>query len=374
MSVKPIELSDWHCSDMQRVLVNEVLDSGRLTYGPMTQQFEERWASLHDREYAIFTSSGTSALKIALGALKELHQWDSKTEVLVPAVTFIASVSAVLMNDLLPVLVDVDPDLSMNILDMERKAGPNTKAIMPVHLLGQSSDMSNFIGFAQRHDLVIVEDSCESCFVKDEHGFPIGSRGDIACFSTYFTHQLSTGVGGFITTNDATHVPLIRSLMFHGRDPNYLSIDDNIKEGVYRDRFKFPRFGHSDRLTELEAALGVAALRQRNALRLEQGLESFGTFPWRNGVPHGYMMFPICVKDRDRLVGHLERSNIHTRTLMPLTNQKAVQDYFGIGSDLEDLFPCAKRINEEGLLLPCHPGLSSSDIDKIISTIKDFCA
>lgn len=365
-----ISMADWKVTRKQKKLIKQVLKSGRLTYGAKTKELEERFADIHNANHALFTSSGTAALKIALHALKDKYGWKDGDEVIIPAVTFVATMNVVLMNNLKPVLVDVDENtININPEMIERAITKRTVAILPVHLLGQPADMDKIMVIAKKHKLKVVEDSCETMFVNE-------IQGDIACFSTYLAHLLVTGIGGFITTNDDKLAPVMRSMMFHGRDESYLNIDD--KPSDISKRFWFPRFGYSDRMTELEAALGLGELdswedmiaaRQTNAMYLMDHLQDVPiTFPVKHIHQHSFMFFPMLVKDRDGLMLHLEKNGIQTRTMMPLTTQPVVKPY------LKGMYPVANIINEIGLLIGCHQYLKRKDLDFIIETIKEFYA
>src|SRR5262249_5744359 len=150
----------------------------------------------------LMCNSGTSALQIALAALKEVYGWQDGDEVLVPALTFVATPNVVFYNNLKPVFVDVDPQyFTIEPSKIEAKITPRTRAVMPVHIGGLPCDMDPILELACRHDLRIVEDSAEAMF-SCYRGRPVGSFGDVGCFSTYVAHMLVTGVGGVCTTND----------------------------------------------------------------------------------------------------------------------------------------------------------------------------
>lgn len=383
--MKTITMADWKVTRFQRRLIKKILKSGRLTYGPYTKELEDRFAELHDRKYALFTSSGTAALKIALHALKDRHGWKDGDEVIIPAVTFVATMNVVIMNNLKPVLVDVDWDANINPDLIEKAITKRTRAIIPVHLLGQPAPMDAIMEIAERHDLRVVEDSCETMFVSRD-GSIAGSRGDVACFSSYLAHLMVTGIGGFIATNDKELATIMRSMMFHGRDESYLNIDDNKKTGqeftdMVAKRFHFPRFGYSDRMTEMEAALGLSDLRswkkmirtrQNYAMYLMEGLRDLPQigFPVIDPREHAFMFFPMICLNRDQLVEHLEKNGIHTRHLMPLTTQPVVRKYFKKG--LIKKYPMATAFNKCGLLLGCHQYLKKSDLDYMIKQIRGF--
>ncbi len=367
--MKSITMAEWAVTRKQRKLIKQVLKSGRLTYGDKTRELEKRFAEIHGVKHALFTSSGTAALKIALHALKDKYGWKDGDEVIVPAVTFVATVNVVVMNNLKPVLVDIDPaTVNIDPEQIEKAITKKTRAIMPVHLLGQPANMEAILKIAKKHKLQIVEDSCETMFVNKV-------QGDVACFSTYLAHLLVTGIGGFITTNDDKLATTMRSMMFHGRDESYLNIDD--KPVDISKRFWFPRFGYSDRMTELEAALGLGELdgwqdmierRQDNATYLMLSLPEQVTFPITNHSLHSFMFFPMLVERRDELMVHLEKCGIQTRTMMPLTTQPVMQPY------VKKKYPNADYINKNGLLIGCHQYLTKRDLDYIVECIEEFYA
>ncbi|HLB77655.1 MAG TPA: aminotransferase class I/II-fold pyridoxal phosphate-dependent enzyme, partial [Candidatus Dormibacteraeota bacterium] len=165
--VRTIGLGTASITPAQRRYVNDVLDKNRLSYGEYTRRFEREFARLHERTFAIFCNSGTSALQVAVHAMKEHFGWKDGDEILVPAITFVASANVVLQNGLVPVFVDVEPDHFG--IDPDQLAGhlsPRTRAVMPVHLFGQPCDMDPILAFASDHDLRMLEDSCETMFVR----------------------------------------------------------------------------------------------------------------------------------------------------------------------------------------------------------------
>jgi len=371
-------------------LVMQVLDSNRLSYGPMSQTFEETFAEIHGCQFGVVSNSGTSALHVAVAALKEIHKWNDGDEVIVPAVTFVATLNVVLHNNLKPVIVDVDPEhYDMDPVKLAEAVTPKTRAIIPVHLFGQPCDMDPIMSIATEHDLRVIEDSCETMFAQ-YRGRSVGSIGDIGCFSTYVAHLLSTGIGGLNTTNVPEYAIKLRSLVNHGRDSIYLSIDDDDNLGeerlrsVVERRFKFISPGHSFRITEMEAALGVAQLKTRdemltarraNGRFLMQALEPISDHlqlpSVRPGSDHSFMMFPLVVREaaKNELVMHLEQHGIETRDMLPLTNQPVYRRMLDIR---EDDFPIAKRINDHGFYIGCHQDLTSADLDYIVEVLQTY--
>lgn len=375
-----------------RELVLEVLESNRLTAGPMMARFEREVARLHQRRYALMCNSGTSALHIALAALREVDGWKDGDEVLVPAITFVATANVLLHNGLRPVFVDVEPDLFM--LDparIEERITDRTRAIMPVHIGGCPCAMDPIMQSSRAHGLRIVEDSAETMFAR-YRGRPVGSFGDVGCFSTYAAHVITTGVGGLCATDDARLLSIMQSLMNHGRDSVYVKIDDDrAVEGeelfdIVERRFSFVRLGHSFRCTEMEAAIGVAQLerreadwkqRQSNARRLGAGLaplrDRLQLPAPRPEAEHAWMFYPMVVTDpsieRADLVRHLEARGIETRYLLPLINQPVYRALYG---DLDAEYPVAAMLNERALYVGCHVEMTDADADHVIESIHEF--
>lgn len=379
-------------SNLAKKYVNEVIDSNRLSYGKFSRQFEEKMAKIHSRDFAIFCNSGTSALQVALQVLKDKYKWSDGDEVLVPSVTFIATSNVVIHNNLKPVFVDVEEDFfCIDPKLIESKITKKTRAIIPVHLFGQSSDMANIMSIARKHNLKVVEDSCEAMFVNYK-GKPVGSRGDIACFSTYATHLITTGVGGLAMTNDADLAVRIKSYFNHGRDGIYLSIDDDDTTEskklfkIVERRFSFIHLGHSMRLTELEAAVGLAATvgyknvvskRQKNSKYIIKRLkrwEKFLRLPTiRPGAEHAFMLFPIVVINekisRDKLIEYLEINGVETRYLMPLLTQPIYKELFG---NLINKYPQARKLDKSGFIIGCHQDINSKELEYLGDLFDTF--
>ncbi|MDE1860596.1 MAG: DegT/DnrJ/EryC1/StrS family aminotransferase [Candidatus Micrarchaeota archaeon] len=385
-----IGVGDLKLTKEDKAMVNKVLDSNRLSYGPVSKEFEHEFAHLHDSKFGIFTNSGTSSLQIALAALKERYGWADGDEVIVPAVTFIATSNIVIHNNMRPVFVDVE-ETTFNIdpKKIEKAITPRTRAIIPVHLLGLPADMDPIMAIAKKHDLRIIEDSAETMFAKYK-GRTVGSFGDIGCFSTYIAHYIVTGVGGINTTSDKELAVMLRSIMNHGRDSIYISIDDDSTNDVNKlkevigKRFRFVTLGHSFRVTELEAALGLSQLKRKDhivarrkeiAARYLKGLSDLKEYlqfqytpPDRDNV---YMLFGIVSKTgkKEDLVNFLEQNGIETRDLLPLLNQPVYIKRFG---NIEGKYPVAKRLDESGFYIGCHQYITDDDIEYIVGKFHEF--
>jgi len=384
-----VGVGTFETNDKMREYVQQVLDSGRISYGPLSREFERRFAAIHDCRFAVLSNSGTSSLQVALQALKEMHGWRDGDEVIIPSLTFVATANICIHNRLQPVVVDVDEYYGMDPALLEPAITSKTRAIIPVHLFGQPCDMTSISTIAYLHGLKVIEDSCETMFVA-HNGKMAGSMGDVGCFSLYVAHLLTAGVGGLSTTNNPDLAVKMRSLVNHGRDGIYLSIDDDdglsgerLKEIVQR-RFRFESVGHSFRITELEAALALGQLddwpemihkRQENAAYLTRALmdlerQNYITLPrQRPKTQSAYMMYSIVAQGTDKwaLCNHLESRGVETREMLRLTDQPV---YRGLWNP-ED-YPMAEWVNKHGFYTASHQSLTHADLNRIVTAMYDF--
>jgi dTDP-4-amino-4,6-dideoxygalactose transaminase len=371
-------------SQQGKKYVNECLDNNRLSRGAFTAKFEQDFAKLHGCSHGVFCNSGTSALQIALAALKERHCYEDGDEVLVPAITFIATSNVVLQNNLKPVFVDVDPyTFNIDPDKIAEKVTSRTRAIIPVHLFGLPANMPSIMSIAHHYGLDVIEDSCETMFAGID-GRSVGTFGDMACFSTYVAHLIVGGVGGLVTTNNPAYDELCRSLMAHGRDSIYTSIDDDdqITKNMIERRYKFDRVGYSYRCTEIEAAIALSELerwednlttRRNNAALLTANLQGLPlqlpSIP--EGYDHSFMMYPMVCEDgvdREALLMHLENKGIETRYLFPLLSQPVYRRLF---PGLAQQYPVAQRMEKQGFFIGMHQGLEDEDMFFIADIIKE---
>lgn len=388
-----------------RRYVATALKENRLSYGPFCEKFEQKFAQLHQVKHALLCSSGTAALHTILTALKLRHDWQDGDEVLVPAVTFVATINAVIHAGLTPILVDIDPHTyNLNPDLLTAALTPRTRAVMPVHLFGKPAAMDVITQVAQAHNLLVIEDSCEAIATQYQ-GKPVGSWGVAGAFSTHSAHILTTGVGGMITTNDASLADQMRSLINHGRDTIYISIDDDddisdtkLKK-VVAGRFCFNQVGFSYRISELEAAIGLAQLetlektvtkRQKNVQYLNKKLRKLSTFLQlpdekdnimflHKEMPITYMVYPVVLKPAAfansanalaELVLYLEKNGIETRPFFPILGQPAYKDFNWNEQD----YPHAQYCTSSGLYIGCHQALRRADLEYAVSHLEKFFA
>ena len=179
-------------TDIEKKYVMDALDSERLSQGKYVLEFEKKFASMHDLEYGVMCNSGTTALELALATLKEVDGWDENTEVLCPAITFIATSNACIHAGLKVRFVDVEIDTyNMDPSEIEKHITDHTRCIIPVHTFGMPCNMDRIMEIAEKHNLRVIEDCAEAHFATI-NGKKIGSFGDMAAFSTYVAHTITT--------------------------------------------------------------------------------------------------------------------------------------------------------------------------------------
>ncbi|MEQ8228923.1 MAG: DegT/DnrJ/EryC1/StrS family aminotransferase [Rhodospirillales bacterium] len=260
------------------------------------REYEQAFRSIFSTQYAQATSSGSSAIKVGLKALGI----GTGDEVITQSYTFVATVEAVFETGATPIIVDVDDTLNMDPKALEAAITPRTKAIMPVHMMGEAADMDAINEIAARHGLPVVEDTAQALGAK-LHGKLLGTIGKVGVFSTDAGKTLCTGEGGMIITNDEEVYKIARSFHDHGHD--YTMQHDRGNEGALCRGFNY-------RMTELQAAIGIEQLKKldmivgaqkANKAKLLQGLDL--GMPFRRSLdPQGDNgeLIVFFMPDRDR--------------------------------------------------------------------------
>jgi len=345
----------------EKAAVMAVLESGQLAQGSVVADFERAFADYCGVRHAIATSNGTTALHVALLA----HEIGPGDEVITSPFTFIASANTVLYTGARPVFVDIDPvSFNVNVDLLEEAITPRTKAIMPVHLFGNLSEMSRIMEIAQEHGLAVIEDAAQA-HGAEEGGKKAGSWGT-GCFSFYPTKNITTGEGGIVITDDdqvADRAKLIRS---HGM----------------RKRYYHETMGFNFRMTNIHAAIGMAQMpklecfnerRIANAAYLSAHLpqDRFQVPTVRTGTRHVFHQYTVRVLppyDRDNVREQLAASGVGSEVYYPVPVHKQ-QVYLDLGYGGQS-FPEAEKAAAQVLSLPIHPGLSQADLETIVAAVE----
>jgi len=340
----------------EKQAVLAVLESGMLAQGQQVRAFEEAFAEYCGVKYAVATSSGTTALHTALLA----HGVGPGDEVITTPFTFIASANSILFTGARPVFVDIEEDsYNINPTLIEEKITSRTKAILPVHLYGNPCDLEAIMTIADRHGLIVIEDACQA-HGASVHGKKVGSFST-GCFSFYPTKNITTAEGGMITTNDDGVAERARLIRQHGM----------------RKRYYHEVLGYNFRLTDIQAAIGLAQLgklpewtakRIANARYLTERLPNVVTPTVRDGYVHVFHQYTIRVNgDRDAAVEKLNAAGIGTAIYYPIpVHQQPVYRQLGY----HDSLPVAERVSRQVISLPVHPALTLAELDRIVSEVN----
>ncbi len=366
----------------------------QVTMGAQVRAFERAFAEFLGTKHAIMVNSGSSANLLAISVLAERsveHGLRPGDEVIVPAVTWATTVAPILQLGLVPVLVDIDAQtLNMRPDGLREAISPQTRAVMPVHLLGNPVDMAPLMEIAREHDLWVIEDTCES-LGSEIAGRKVGSFGDFGTFSFYFSHHITTIEGGMVVTNDDRLNDLARSLRAHGWSRDMSNRVELEQENSQIDpHFLFVNVGYNLRPMESQAAFGLVQLRRleefnesrrENARYLAHALGDLNQHGMRlvteqEGGRSTWFGFSVLLDDSGRrraLCDHLEARNIATRPIVAgnLALQPAFRDNpHRIVGTLEN----ATAIGERGLFIGNHPSLTPAHLDHIVSAFRDFFA
>ncbi len=335
----------------------EAMSSGTLAQGPRVAEFEEGFAAMVGVPHAVATSSGTTALHLALLGY-EIGPGD---EVITVPFTFFASATSVLHTGARPVLVDVrEDDFTMDVSLIEGAITPRTRAIMPVSLYGQPADLPALAAIAEDRGLALVEDAAQA------HGAAIGDRRSgswgAGTFSFYPTKNMTTGEGGMVTTADADLAGRMRLLREHGM----------------KVRYHHDIVGYNFRMTDLAAAIGLAQLpklagfnerRRAIAARYDAELRGVITPAVRPGVTHVYHQYTIRVAERDAFAERLKERGVGSAIYYPIPVHRQ-KPFVALGYGGEQ-FPVTDRLTEQVLSIPVHPSLTDDEVATVIGAVNE---
>lgn len=352
----------------ERKYLLECVDSGWISSeGPFVRQFEELFSAKMGRKHGIAVCNGTAALDAAVDALN-IGPGD---EVIMPAFTIISCIGQIVRAGAIPVLVDSDPvTWNMDVQQIEAKITPRTKAIMVVHIYGLPTDMDPVLDIANRHGLKLIEDAAEM-HGQTYKNRPCGSFGDISTFSFYPNKHVTTGEGGMILTDDDVLAEDCRSLRNLCFQP--------------QKRFVHDRLGWNLRMTNLQAALGVAQLerldefvvRKRNmgarytaALSSLPGVQT--PLPKTDYAQNSYWVFGLVLDeekgiDAAEAMHRLGNEGIGTRPFFCPMHQQPVLQRMGFFA--HDTHPVAERLHRQGFYIPSGMALTEPEMDRVVEAV-----
>jgi perosamine synthetase len=345
--------------------------------GKFIEDFEQRWAAYCGKRYGIAVSNGTVALQLALASIG-LKPGD---EVILPTFTIISCALAVVYNGAMPVLVDCDPRTwCMDVDQVKEKISPRTRAIMPVHIYGHPVDMDPLLNLAERHGLVLIEDAAEAHGAEYLFGRhtnnPVwrrcGSFGTLSCFSFYANKLITTGEGGMVLTDEPALADKARSL-------RNLCFQSN-------RRFFHEELGFNFRLTNLQAALGVAQLERMAEIvvrkiwmggtynKLLKGVRGLELPPQESWARNVYWMYGVVLSeeiemDASQLSQVLRQRGIETRAFFLGMHEQPV--FHRRGLFVGEKYPVAERLARRGLYLPSGLALSEDQLKFVCGTIRE---
>jgi len=360
-----ISVSEVSIGAAERNLLEEVLSSGHLVQGRLVEKLEAEFARLAGARHVVATSSGTTALQLAL----EIAGVGPGDEVVTSPFTFVATLNAVLTRGAVARLVDIDP-ATFNLRPdlVEAAVSHRTRVLLPVHLYGLPADMDSIGRIAREHRLRIVEDAAQAHFAS-QGGYPVGTM-DLGCFSLYATKNLAAGEGGLITVRTEADAQRLRILRNQGMGA----------------RYEYIAVGYNYRLTDLAAAVAlgglgrmaeIMAIRKRNAAFLTQALQDLPgiiTPQAQPGYEHVWHQYTLRVtKDsplnRDQLASALNSRGIGSGIYYP----KVLVDYpvFSQHPNIQygDL-EVARMVAGEVISIPVHQGLDVSDLEQISGAVR----
>jgi perosamine synthetase len=366
--MKRISVAEPKLAGNERKYVLDCLDTNWISSnGKYIGAFEEAFASFCGVKHAVAANNGTTALHLALVALG-LEPGD---EVIIPTVTYIATANAVRYCGATPVLVDVCAD-TMNIdpKEIEAKITPRTKGIIPVHLYGHPADMTPISAIARKHGLWVLEDAAEA-HGAEVNGKRVGGLGECATFSFFGNKIVTTGEGGMVTTDDDELATKLRLYRGQGVDPTR--------------RYWFPVIGYNYRMTNIQAAIGLAqmetieaALEDRKALAKMYDealapLKDLLVLPeTQAGMRHVYWMYTVFLRQgdearRNAVMQALDEAGVETRPVFyPMHVLPPYKE--------DTVYPVADEWAQRGMNLPTHQFLTQSDIDRVATSLSKALA
>ena len=358
--------------------IKDVFERSWLGLGPLVTKFENEWNKYLGVKTSVALNSGTAALQLAL----EAFGFPAGSKVLVPALTFVSTASAVLLNNLEPVFVDIDKEtLGLSLLDLKKKYTKDCVAVMPVHLGGHPVPMDELNIIAKEHGLAVIED-CAHCTGGSYKGKKLGTWGDVGCFSFEEKKGMTTGDGGMISSNNSELLEPLRANRWVGIDKDTWKRNSKYTDSKDLDSrhwyYEISVLGYKYNMNDLMAAIGLAQLKKldnfnhkrRSIIRryLEGIKDCKKITPLLNYdlTDNAYWLFGVRCENRDDLIMFLKKRGIATSVhYMPLPMHPIFSKYNTELPVLEDVWP-------KMVTLPLFPDLTNPEIDYVIEAVVDY--
>ena len=352
--------------------VVETMQSGWLTMGPKTIEFENVFRAYIDSQFAISVNSATAALHLALNAVGV----GNGDEVIIPTNTFIATAEAVVYSGAKPILCDVEENYhNLDINLIEQLITPRTKAIIPVHFGGNPCDMDEIKKIGNHFNLKIIEDAAHALPASYKNK-KIGTLSDAVCFSFYATKTLTTGEGGMVTTNNSKIAEKVRIQRLHGINGDAWKRYEQDNDWYY----EVIDLGYKYNTTDIQSAIGLVQLEKLEWMRDERKMiaEKYkNAFAGKlnfinedNNNESSWHLFVIKIGNRDELHQKLKEKGISTSVhFIPIHKHPYYKKRFSLCN--ED-YPVANLVFEQSLSLPIYPGLGESEVEYIIEYVLEY--
>lgn len=370
--IRHVPVNNLSFTGNEKKYLAECIESGWISSeGPFIEKFEQQFSKYIGRTHGVAVSSGSAALDIAVIAAGIT----AGDEVIMPTFTIISPAFSVIKAGAIPVLVDSHPDTYNMIADeIEKKITPRTKAIIMVHLYGLPVDVDKILAIAKKHNLKVIEDAAEM-HGQTYNGKMCGSFGDISIFSFYANKVVTTGEGGMILCDDADvalHCKKLRNLAFENNDT----------------RFIHNEVGFNYRMTNMQAALGVAQLEQVDKFIEKKRMigkyyNEHLSFLEDNGfqlpvalteyAENIYWVYSIVAPDEEQkelCIEHLSKSKISTRPFFTCMHQQPVLHKMGLVEN--EAYPVAEQLSANGFYIPAGLGLTDEDLAAVVKAFRCF--
>lgn len=368
-----IPLFDLSYDEQEEKAIVETLRSKWISTGPKCQELEKLFCDSLNVKYSLTTSSCTAALHLAMLVLG-IKEGD---EVIVPSLTFAATVNAVKYVGATPVFADVTSytDLTLDPKDIEQKITSKTKAIIPMHYGGFPVDMDRIMAIAKNHNLKVVEDASHSP-LSEYKGKKLGSIGDIGTFSFFSNKNISTGEGGMLVTNNEEYLQKAKLLRSHG-----MTTMSYERAKGHATKYDIESLGYNYRMDDMRASIGVvqfnkleADLKKRIKIRncYLEGLSEISKviIPFENNTEFvSNYIFPIVLKDSNSTYRDDIRNKLHEKGIQTSVHYPAVHRFSIYKNEYTDL-PVTNYIVDNEITLPMYEGLKKDNIKYIIDSIR----